>query len=64
MLTNDFNYLVGKPLDESIKSIPEPFFIFVMEKDGENFYRSQELNKHRINVKVRKDYIYKVDGVN
>jgi hypothetical protein len=63
-MTGDFSELRGVKLELAKKSLPPKYFIFVSENDGESFYRSQEINYHRINVRVKKGIITHVDGVN
>jgi hypothetical protein len=63
-MTGDFSELRGIKLDLAIKNLPPKYFIFVGEKDGETFYRPQEINYHRINVRVKNGMITHVDGVN
>ena len=63
-MTGDFSELRGVKLDLAIKSLPPKYFIFVSDNNGETFYRSQEINYHRINVRVKNGVITHVDGVN
>ena len=64
LTTDDFNFLVGKTLEQAQTEIPKRYSIFVNEKDGEALYRPQEMDPHRINVRTKKGTITKVDGVN
>lgn len=63
-MTGDFSELRGVKLDVAIKNLPPKYFIFISEKDGQSFYRSMEINNHRINVRVKNGVITHVDGVN
>ena len=65
MLTeSDFKYLVGKPINEAKNELPQGYFIFVEQEDGESFWRGQEANFHRVNVFVKRGVITHIQGVN
>lgn len=58
----DFNFLIGKTLDES-KSLEYPYYIFVGEQDGKTFYRPFEYNPYRVIVSISNGIIFRIDDV-
>lgn len=65
MLTDrDFNYIIGKSVDNAKTELPPKYSICVIEEDGQTFYKTMDFNPFRINVIVRNGKIYRIDGLN
>ena len=59
----NFNFIVGKSVEDAKKIITKPYYIIVTKEDGESFYITMQYDPHRIHVTVEKGIITEITGL-